>query len=97
VAASGGLIPSPSAVVVLLGAIATDRIPLGIALIVTFSLGLAASLVLIGSITHFARTRIGRTESRIGAWLPLAAAGVIFVVGIVLTVQAADAVKVLRG
>jgi nickel/cobalt transporter (NicO) family protein len=97
VAASGGLIPSPSAVIVLLAAIAADRIPLGIALVVIFSLGLAASLVLVGTLAHYARSWIGRTETRIGAWLPLAAAAAIFVVGIVLTIQAADAVRVLRG
>jgi ABC-type nickel/cobalt efflux system permease component RcnA len=93
VAASGGLIPSPSAVIVLLGAIAVDRIPLGISLVVAFSVGLAASLVLVGTVSHYAKTWIGRTESRIGAWLPLAAAAAIFVVGIVLTIQAADAVR----
>ncbi len=97
VAASGGLIPSPSAVIVLLAAIAADRIPLGITLVVVFSLGLAASLVLVGTIAHYARTWVGRTESRIGAWLPLGAAAAIFIVGIVLTIQAADAVRVLRG
>jgi ABC-type nickel/cobalt efflux system permease component RcnA len=88
VAASGGLIPSPSAVVVLLAAIAVDRIPLGVALVVVFSLGLATSLILIGAVSHFAKTRLGRSESRLMAWLPLAAAGVIFLVGVVLTVQA---------
>jgi nickel/cobalt transporter (NicO) family protein len=97
VAASGGLIPSPSAVVVLLGAIAVDRIPLGVALVVAFSIGLAASLVLVGVVSHYAKTRLGRTESRIGEWLPLAAAATIFVVGIVLTVQAAGSFEVLRG
>jgi nickel/cobalt exporter len=97
VAASGGLIPSPSAVVVLLGAIAVDRIPLGVALVVAFSIGLAASLVLVGVVSHYAKTRLGRTESRIGEWLPLAAAATIFVVGIVLTVQAAGSFDVLRG
>lgn len=88
VAASGGLIPSPSAVVVLLAAIAVDRIPLGVALVVTFSLGLAASLVLVGAISHFARTWLGRSENRVMQWLPLAAAAAIFIVGVVLTVQA---------
>lgn len=97
VAASGGLIPSPSAVVVLLGAIAVDRIPLGVALVVAFSVGLAASLVLVGVLSHFAKTRLGETEHRIGAWLPLAAAATIFVVGIVLTVQAVGSIAVIRG
>jgi ABC-type nickel/cobalt efflux system permease component RcnA len=97
VAASGGLIPSPSAVVVLLAAIAVDRIPLGVALVVVFSIGLAASLVLVGAISHFAKTWLGRSESRLMEWLPLAAAATIFVVGVVLTIQAAGSVSVLRG
>ena len=97
VAASGGLIPSPSAVVVLLAAIAVDRIPLGVALVVVFSIGLAASLVLIGAISHFAKTWLGRSESRIMEWLPLAAAAAIFVVGVVLTIQAAGSVSILSG
>ncbi len=97
VAASGGLIPSPSAVVVLLGAIAVDRIPLGVALVVAFSIGLAASLVLVGVVSHYAKTRLGRTESRIGEWLPLVAAATIFVVGVVLTVQAMGSIDALRG
>lgn len=88
VAASGGLIPSPSAVVVLLGAIAVDRIPMGIALVVMFSLGLATSLVLVGTASHLARSRLGRTESRMMEWLPIAAAVAIFAVGVLLTVQA---------
>jgi ABC-type nickel/cobalt efflux system permease component RcnA len=43
--ASAGLIPCPSALVVLLGAIAQGQIALGMLLIVAFSLGLAATLV----------------------------------------------------
>src|SRR4051794_10260033 len=42
--ASAGLIPCPSALVVLLGAIAQHQVGLGLLLITAFSLGLAATL-----------------------------------------------------
>lgn len=45
---SGGLIPCPSALVVLLGSIALGRIGFGLALVVAFSLGLAATLTGLG-------------------------------------------------
>ena len=42
---AGGLVPSPSALVVLLGAIAVGRVPFGVALVVAYGIGLAVSLV----------------------------------------------------
>jgi nickel/cobalt transporter (NicO) family protein len=45
---AGGLVPSPSALVVLLGAIAIDRIPFGLALVIAYGIGLAVTLVLAG-------------------------------------------------
>jgi ABC-type nickel/cobalt efflux system permease component RcnA len=92
VAVSGGLIPSPSAVVVLLGAIAIDRIPMGVALVVTFSVGLATALVAVGLMSSYAKSWLGRSEGRLVAWLPLASAAAIFTVGLVLTVQAVGTV-----
>ncbi len=41
---------------VLPAAIAVDRIPLGVALVIAFSIGLAASLVLVSAVSHFADT-----------------------------------------
>ena len=45
---SGGLVPCPSALVVLIAAISQHRIGLGMVLIVAFSLGLAATLTAVG-------------------------------------------------
>ncbi len=45
---AGGMVPSPSALVVLLGAIALGRIPFGIALVCAYGIGLAATLVAAG-------------------------------------------------
>ena len=58
--ASAGLIPCPSALVVLLGAIAQGQIALGMLLIVAFSVGLAATLTLLGLAVVFAGKALSR-------------------------------------
>jgi ABC-type nickel/cobalt efflux system permease component RcnA len=62
--ASAGLIPCPSALVVLLGAVAQHQVALGLVLIVAFSAGLAATLVALGLAVV---TASGRITRRIGA------------------------------
>jgi ABC-type nickel/cobalt efflux system permease component RcnA len=57
---SGGLVPCPSALVVMLSAIALGRIGLGLVLIVAFSLGLAGVLTAIGLLWVHAGRLIGR-------------------------------------
>jgi ABC-type nickel/cobalt efflux system permease component RcnA len=51
---SGGLIPCPSALLVLLGSVALDRIGFGLALVVAFSLGLATTLTGLGILFLYA-------------------------------------------
>ncbi len=51
---SGGLLPCPSALVVLLGAIALGRAGFGLALVTAFSLGLATTLTLLGLASLYA-------------------------------------------
>jgi nickel/cobalt transporter (NicO) family protein len=51
---SGGLIPCPSALVVLLGAIALNKIGFGLILVLAFSLGLAGALTAIGILFIYA-------------------------------------------
>jgi len=98
--AAAGLIPCPSALVVLLGAIAQHEIALGLLLIVAFSLGLAGTLTGLGLAVVYARKllpRLGRVGvsddraaafSRVAAALPAASAVVIVGVGCLLTVNA---------
>ena len=98
--AAAGLIPCPSALVVLLGAIAQHEIGLGLLLIVAFSLGLAGTLTVLGLAVVYARKllpRLGRVSasdgraaalSRVAAALPAASAVVIVGVGCLLTVNA---------
>ena len=45
---SGGIVPCPSALVVLIAAISQHRVGLGMVLIFAFSLGLAATLTAVG-------------------------------------------------
>ena len=53
---SGGLLPCPAALVVMLGAIALHRVGFGLLLIVAFSLGLAGTLTAIGVLLVRAKT-----------------------------------------
>jgi nickel/cobalt exporter len=88
--ASAGLIPCPSALVVLLGAVAQHRIGLGLVLIVAFSLGLAATLTGLGiAVVHAGRV-LARlpVPGRVAAAVPAVSAALIVVVGLALTAQA---------
>jgi ABC-type nickel/cobalt efflux system permease component RcnA len=96
---TGGIVPCPAALVVLLGALAFHRIAFGLFLIVAFSAGLAAVLIGFGLAMVYA----GRFMSRFGAggplterWLPLASSAVITVVGVALTLQSLASAGVLR-
>jgi ABC-type nickel/cobalt efflux system permease component RcnA len=85
---SGGLVPCPSALVVLLAAIAVHRIAFGLTLIVAFSLGLAAVLILIGVLAVTTSKFLTRS-AREGRWvelMPIISAGAIMVVGVVIAV-----------
>jgi ABC-type nickel/cobalt efflux system permease component RcnA len=87
---SAGLIPCPSALVVLLGAIAQHQIALGLLLICAFSAGLAATLTALGLlVVHAGRlTSRVRTNGRVLAVLPALSSVAIVAVGLVLTAQA---------
>jgi nickel/cobalt transporter (NicO) family protein len=88
--ASAGLIPCPSALVVLLGAVAQHRIGLGLVLIVAFSLGLAATLTGLGIAVVHAGRLLSRlpVRGRVAAAVPAVSAALIVLVGLALTAQA---------
>jgi nickel/cobalt transporter (NicO) family protein len=90
VGVAAGLLPCPSALVVLLSAIALHRVVLGLALIVAFSLGLAATITAIGLVAVLARRTFGRMslEGRLVRALPAVSAALILVVGLVITARA---------
>jgi ABC-type nickel/cobalt efflux system permease component RcnA len=94
IGAAAGLLPCPSALVVLLSAIALHKLAFGLALIVAFSLGLAATITTIGLVAVLARRAFGRArlDGPVIRALPALSAAVIVVVGLVITVQALPAV-----
>jgi ABC-type nickel/cobalt efflux system permease component RcnA len=85
---SGGLIPCPSALVLLLGAISLQREALGIVLVLAFSLGLAAVLTGIGLLLVYARRTFQRFSlaPRVPRLLPVASALVVSITGIAIVV-----------
>jgi nickel/cobalt exporter len=87
---SGGIVPCPSALVVLLAAIALHRIAYGMALITAFSLGLAAVLVAIGLMVVWARELLDKLPSsgKLFRRVPVASAAMITLIGVVLIVRA---------
>jgi ABC-type nickel/cobalt efflux system permease component RcnA len=87
---SGGLIPCPTALVVLLAAISLHRVGYGLVLILAFSLGLAAAMTGIGLLAVSAKKLAGRLrlEGRVVRALPALSAAVILVLGLVMTVRA---------
>ncbi|MEA2363434.1 MAG: nickel/cobalt transporter (NicO) family protein [Thermoleophilaceae bacterium] len=87
---AAGLIPCPSALVVLLAAISQHEVALGLLLITAFSLGLAATLTGLGLVVVSARKLIppGLAAGRLAAVLPAASALLIVGVGFVLTARA---------
>jgi nickel/cobalt transporter (NicO) family protein len=94
---AGGLVPSPSAVVVLLGGIALGHAWFGILLVLAYGTGMAATLTGVGLLLAHVRGRVdrrlagpaGSLLARAGRLLPVATAAVIVVVGLALAAQGA--------
>jgi ABC-type nickel/cobalt efflux system permease component RcnA/Tol biopolymer transport system component len=87
---SGGLVPCPDAIAILLVAVAVNRIPLGLLLIVAFSLGLAMVLIVIGIAMVNGMQFISRNDfvNRFSVYTPTLSALAVLVLGIGLTVTA---------
>ncbi|MGB2824887.1 MAG: sulfite exporter TauE/SafE family protein, partial [Phycisphaerae bacterium] len=87
---AGGMVPCPTALVVLLVAVTLNRIVLGLAMILVFSAGLASVLILIGVLTVTA-SRFLRRFSDDRGWvrkLPIASSAVIMIVGLTIILRA---------
>ncbi|HMI29968.1 MAG TPA: sulfite exporter TauE/SafE family protein [Gaiellaceae bacterium] len=95
VGVSGGLLPCPSALVVLLAAISLHRIGFGLLLIVAFSAGLALTITGIGLVAVLARSAFKRLsfEGRGLSLLPAVSALVILAAGVAMTVHALPQVR----
>ena len=88
---SGGLLPCPEALMVLLITIAAHRVLFGLLLIVAFSTGLAAVLVGFGLLLVFAKSffsRLNLSSGLVPRVLPVMSAAVIVIAGGVITAQA---------
>jgi nickel/cobalt exporter len=90
---AGGLIPSTSALFILLGSIVAGRPAFGFVLVVVFGLGMALVMSAVGLAMVFARTRLDRFPSGSGAGrlarhATLVAAVVVLAFGVYLTAQA---------
>jgi nickel/cobalt transporter (NicO) family protein len=88
--AAAGLLPCPSALVVLLAAVSQHEVALGMLLILAFSLGLAGTLTALGlAVVHARRFVPPRfAAGRLAALLPAFSAVVVVAIGFVLAAQA---------
>jgi len=92
---SGGLVPCPDAIAILLVAVAVNRIPFGMLLIVAFSIGLALVLIAIGIAMVRGMQLVSRSEAltRFSIYAPMISALVVTGLGVVLTVSAINSFK----
>lgn len=87
--ASGGLVPCPSALVLLLSSIALGHVGLGLVLLVAFSFGLAGVLMAIGMLVlyakHFLPDPAKTSRHRAFRLIPVLSALVILCLGLLMT------------
>ena len=84
---SGGLVPCPSAMVLLLAAVALNKTAYGMLLVVAFSVGLAITLTVVGLAFLYARNRFGGSDrqTRWQLLLPVLSAVTITLLGVGLS------------
>ena len=87
---SGGLLPCPSALVVLLAAISLHRVAFGMLLVVAFSVGLAVAITAVGLAAVLAKSAFGRFDGRgrVLDLLPALSALVIVLAGVAMVARA---------
>jgi ABC-type nickel/cobalt efflux system permease component RcnA len=96
------MVPTPSAVVVLLGAVALGRAWFGVLLVLAYGAGMAATLVGIGFLFDRALQPLLRGLHKVAPgmatvavrWAPVASASVIVLVGAILALHAGTLVTV---
>jgi ABC-type nickel/cobalt efflux system permease component RcnA len=98
---SGGLVPCPAALVLLLSCISIGRPGLGLLLLLAFSVGLALVLMAIGVAVLVVKNSVPRSrgQSHLAPWAryaPVFSAAVIFLIGVYMTGVAAGAFPVIR-
>jgi ABC-type nickel/cobalt efflux system permease component RcnA len=96
---AGGLVPTPSALIVLLASLAVGRVWFGVALVAVYGLGMALALTAIGLALAHARSRLERRLDRLGSArlhalthaLPVVTAAFVLLAGVVLMARSAVA------
>jgi ABC-type nickel/cobalt efflux system permease component RcnA len=90
---AGGLVPSPSALIVLLGAVGLGRTVFGVLLVIAYGVGMAAMLTAAGLVLVRVRDRWAsrprRTLARLAALAPTGTAALVLCVGLGLAGRAA--------
>ena len=86
-AGAGGVVPSPSAVIVLVSAFALHRVGLGLALVAAFSVGLAATLTAVGLAFVLGRDVLARHGTHWLRRLPAAGATALVLMGSAVALQ----------
>jgi len=91
---SAGIIPCPTALVVLLAAISLHRVGFGLVLILAFSVGLAVAVTSIGLVAVLARRTFSRVslDGAVVRALPAVSAVVVLGLGVVMTLRALPSV-----
>ena len=103
---TGGLVPSPSALLVLLGGIALGRAWFGMVLVVGYGLGMAAALVAVGMALVKGKNWLDRHSTRLSPaghrggkalaltsrWLPAATSALVILIGLGVAARAASAI-----
>lgn len=100
--AAGGLLPSPSALLVLFTALTVGRLPYGLTLIAAFSLGLAVTVSVVGLAVLGGRDVLSRRWGSSAGWgralraLPMVAAALVTALGLVVATTAGLAIAAAR-
>ena len=93
---TGGIVPCPAALVVLLSAFSLHRISFGLFLIAAFSVGLASVLVIVGLTMVYAKRLISsrvQTGSSAFRYLPLLSSAFMVALGVGITASAIGSVQ----
>ena len=95
---TGGLLPCPAAIAVLLVSLHLKQFTLGVTMVLAFSLGLAITLVTIGVVAAWGARKAASSWSgfeRIAARLPLVSGTIVLLVGLMMSVQGLRALGVI--
>ena len=97
---SGGLVPCPSALILLLSAIALGHTALGLVLLLSFSTGLAVVLMTIGALVLYAKNLLPNAHRAqrhpFFRLVPVFSAVVVIVMGLLMTMTALGLIQPMR-